>query len=61
MKELMGGAWLAGLLAAAMSFYVGAAILGVIGVLAAGASWQAERIAEQQTESWRKNYPTYGY
>lgn len=61
MKELMGGCWLAGLLAAAMGFYVGAAILGAIGALAAGASWQAERIAEQKAESWRKNYPTYGY
>lgn len=61
MKELAGGTWLAGLIAAAMGFYFGAAIFGIIGALATGASWQAERTKEKQAESWRKNYPTYGY
>lgn len=61
MKELMGGCWLAGLFAGAMGLYIGAAILGLIGLLAGAASWYDELLHEQQTESWRKNYPSYKY
>lgn len=61
MKELMGGAWLAALMGAAMGFYLGAAILGIIGALAGAASWEAERLEEKQADSWRKNYPVYRY
>lgn len=61
MKELMGGCWLAGLLAAAMGLYVGCAVLGIIGALAGAASWYEEQLHERQATSWRKKYPSYKY
>ena len=61
MKELMGGLWLGALVAGAMGFGLGAAILGVLGALAGLASWYGELLEEKQAASWRKNYPSYKY
>ena len=61
MKELMGGCWLAGLLAGAMGLYWGAIALGIIGALAGAASWYDELLKEKQAASWRRSYPSYKY
>lgn len=61
MKELGGGAGLAGLLAGALGQWWAVGILGVISSLALLASWKAEQIQEEQAASWRKNYPSYKY
>lgn len=61
MKELAGGSILAGLLAAALGFYLYASILAVIGLLAGAASWYDEVLKEKQAESWRAEYPSYKY
>lgn len=61
MKELAGGSVLAGLLAAALGFYLYASILAVIGLLAGAASWYDEVLKEKQAESWRAEYPSYKY
>ena len=61
MKEIMGGCWVAGLLAWAMMGAIPGIILIVISCIAA--SWQLvkEKQAEAAAESWRKNYPSYKY
>lgn len=61
MKELGGGAGLAGLLAGVLGQWWAVGILGVISSLALLASWKAEQIQEEQAASWRKNYPSYKY
>lgn len=61
MKEIAGGAWLAGLFAIVIGSTIGAVVLGIIGLLAVAAGLEAERQAAQQAESWRKSYPKYRY
>ena len=61
MKEIGGGAGLAGLFAGALGQWWAVGILGIISVLAMLASWKAEQLQEQQAASWRKNYPSYKY
>lgn len=61
MKELMGGCWVAGLIACALGLYFYAIILGILGLLAGAASWYDELLQEKQAASWRRNYPRYRY
>lgn len=61
MKELMGGLMFAGLLTAALGFYLCASILAVAGLLAGAACWYDEKLKEKQAESWRATYPSYRY
>lgn len=61
MKEIIGGCWLAGLLAwAALGMVPGLVLLG-LGTLAE--SWELIKKAEavKAENSWRKNYPSYKY
>lgn len=61
MKEITGGCWFAALVAWAIMGLLPGIILIGIGCIAA--SWQLvkEKQAETKAESWRKNYPPYGY
>lgn len=61
MKEVSGGAGLAGLFAGTLGQWWAVGILAVISCLAMLASWKAEQLQEQQAASWRKNYPSYKY
>ena len=61
MKEIGGGAALAGLFAGAMGSWWGLGIMMIISTLAFLASWKAEELKEKQAASWRTNYPSYKY
>lgn len=61
MKELMGGMWFAGLLAAGVGLYGAAVVLGIIGTLAGAASCYDELLKERRAASWRAQYPQYRY
>jgi len=61
MKELMGGAWIAALVAGALGLWWGALGLGILGAVAGAASWYDEQLKERQAASWRKSYPSYKY
>ena len=61
MKEIMGGAWFAGLVACALGLYLYAIAMAIVGVLAGAASWYDELLREKQAASWRRNYPRYRY
>lgn len=61
MKELGGGAGLAGLFAGALGQWWAVGIFCAISSLAFLASWKAEQIKEKQAASWRRNYPSYKY
>lgn len=61
MKGILGGALVAGLVAAGLEFWIGVAIMLIIAILAGAASWKAEEIKEKQAASWRNEYPTYKY
>lgn len=61
MKELMGGALVAGLGAGALGCWIGAVVLGIIAALAGAAGWVDEMQAEKRAASWRAKYPTYKY
>ena len=61
MKEIIGGCWLAGLLAWAVLGMIPGLILLGLGTLAE--SWELIKRAEavKAENSWRKNYPPYRY
>ena len=61
MKEIMGGLWVAGLVAGALLGIVPAAILFILGAGAGAAELVKKHRAEQLTQSWRKAYPPYRY
>lgn len=61
MKEIMGGAWFAGLVACMFGLYLYAIAMAVVGVLAGAASWYDELLQEKQATSWRRKYPRYRY
>lgn len=61
MKEISGGAMVAGLFAGALGCWYGVAILAVISCLAMLASCKAEQLEKERAASWRKNYPSYKY
>lgn len=61
MKELMGGLWLAGVLAWALLGLIPGIILIIIGAGICAGELVKERKAEISTQAWRKSYPPYGY
>lgn len=61
MKEVGGGAAVAGLFAGTVGCWWGLGIMIIISILAFLASWKAEELEEKQAASWRKNYPSYKY
>ena len=61
MKEIGGGAMVAGLFAGALGCWYAVGILAIISCLAMLASWKAGQLEEEQAASWRKNYPSYKY
>ena len=61
MKEIGGGAMLAGLFAGAMGQWFAVGIMAAISCLALLASWKTEELKEKQAASWRTNYPSYKY
>lgn len=60
-KEIAGGSWLAGLVCWAILGIIPGLLLFFIGGIAA--SWELikSKQAAANEESWRKNYPPYGY
>lgn len=61
MKEIMGGCWLAGLLAWVMLGLIPGLVLFGIGAVAGSWALIKEKEAEQAENNWRKNYPSYKY
>lgn len=61
MKEVMGGCWLAGLLAWALIGPVPGLILLGVGTVAGAGEAVKEYQAAKAAASWRKNYPNYKY
>lgn len=61
MKEIMGGLWVAGLVAGALLGIMPAIVFGILGAAAGAAELVKEHRAEQLTQSWRKAYPPYRY
>ena len=61
MKEIAGGAWIAGLFAGAIGCWWGLGALVALGCIAAAGSWYSEQLAKKQAASWRAQYPRYRY
>jgi len=58
---IIGGLLFGGLLAVALMGLLPGAILLGLGAVASCIAAAQERQAEQQAESWRRNYPSYKY
>lgn len=58
---IIGGLLFGGLLAVALMGLLPGAILLGLGAVASCIVAAQERQAEQQAESWRRNYPSYKY
>lgn len=61
MKEIMGGLWIAGLVALAVLGVVPGIVLILLGAGAGAGELAKEHKAAQQAKAWRKLYPPYGY
>ena len=65
MKEIIGGCWIAGILAMALLGIVPGLVLLLLGAGAGIVAGVMELLARKQKEeaeqAWRKNYPSYKY
>lgn len=61
MVGIIGGLLCGGLVAGALLGLVPGAMLLGLGAVVGCAAATKERRAEKQAESWRNNYPPYGY
>lgn len=61
MKELMGGLWLAGLLAGALWSISAMIVFFLLGTIAGLIELSKQARNERKENSWRAEYPSYKY